>query len=93
MGDIVRPKVPQWEKLVAVEVNSTDRVAHIAKRALNILSEEEDPIVVWLAALQLAQNALVDLYAEAMGRVSADEARKQSQELAAQYASVTKEPV
>jgi len=89
MGDIIDPKPPQWERTPVMEDVREDGVIDLARRIMELIQQDlastVEPTVLQLAALRLAQKAVIGNYQIQMGEEATALLLKQARELAGVY--------
>lgn len=85
MGDVVRPKPPQWERRSREHQVVDDLVINLVVRLNSCITAGIEPTVVQLAALRMLQKAILGNYANCLGRESMLEIARQASDLASMY--------
>lgn len=85
MGDLLKPKPPQWQRKEVLEDVPEDRVLLLASNLKAVIDSDVDSTLVQLAAIRLVLKAVVGNYRSIVGHEAAQELMRQASVMCEQY--------
>jgi len=85
MGDVIHPRLPQWEHNAPSQDIKDDAVLGLVAQLMNCIHTGIEPDVVVFAALRMVQKAVILNHQRNAGNAATQEALRQATLLAAQY--------
>jgi len=85
MGDVIHPRLPQWEHSTPNPGINDDAVLGLVVQLMNCLHTGIEPDIVVFAALRMVQKAVILNHQRNAGNEATQEALRQATLLAAQY--------
>lgn len=85
MGDVIHPRLSQWEHTAASQDIRDDAVLSLVTQLMNCIHISVEPDVAVFAALRMVQKAVILNHQRNAGKEATQEALRQATLLAAQY--------